>query len=94
MRDWGLTAVNTSGAATSRARLVPFSAEVNPAAKYMLTHGLRLPMSQVSVVAESTRIGRGSKVPQEKIKLPKRSMKGAYDDEATLKGRKFVPEKY
>jgi polyphosphate kinase 2 len=34
------------------------------------------------------------KVPREKIDLPNRSMKGAYDDEATLKGRKFVPEKY
>lgn len=34
------------------------------------------------------------KVPREKVKLPKRSMKGAYDDEAPLKGRKFVPEKY
>jgi polyphosphate kinase len=34
------------------------------------------------------------KVPREKIKLPKRSMKGAYDDQAALKGRKFVPEKY
>jgi polyphosphate kinase len=34
------------------------------------------------------------KVPREKVKLPKRSMKGAYDDETPLKGRKFVPEKY
>ena len=34
------------------------------------------------------------KVPRDKIELPKRSMKGAYDDEATLKGRRFVPEKY
>jgi polyphosphate kinase 2 len=34
------------------------------------------------------------KVPREKIELPDRSMKGAYDDEAPLKGRKFVPEKY
>jgi polyphosphate kinase len=34
------------------------------------------------------------KVEREKIKLPKRSMKGAYDDEAPLKKRKFVPEKY
>ena len=34
------------------------------------------------------------KLPQEKIRLPKRSMKGAYDDQASLKGRKFVPEKY
>jgi polyphosphate kinase 2 len=29
-----------------------------------------------------------------KIQLPKRSIKGAYDDQANLKGRKFVPEKY
>jgi polyphosphate kinase 2 len=34
------------------------------------------------------------KVPREKVRLPERSMKHAYDDVATLKGRKFVPEKY
>jgi len=34
------------------------------------------------------------KVPREKVKLPKRSMKGAYDDQASLKVRRFVPEKY
>ncbi|MCX6911716.1 MAG: hypothetical protein NT167_01430 [Verrucomicrobia bacterium] len=42
------------------------------------------------------------KVPCEKVKRPKRSMKqtknftgqGAYDDQAALKGRRFVPEKY
>ncbi|HMJ66707.1 MAG TPA: polyphosphate kinase 2 [Candidatus Binatia bacterium] len=34
------------------------------------------------------------KVPRTKVKLPPRSMKGAYDDEATLKGRKFVTESY
>ena len=34
------------------------------------------------------------KVPREKVKLPKRSMKGAYDDRASLKGRKFIPEKF
>jgi polyphosphate kinase 2 (PPK2 family) len=33
-------------------------------------------------------------VPHEKVKLPKRSMKGAYDDQASLKRRRFVPEKY
>lgn len=33
-------------------------------------------------------------VPREKIKLPKRSMKGAYDDQATLKNRRFVPATY
>jgi hypothetical protein len=34
------------------------------------------------------------KVSREKVKLPKRSMKGAYDDQATLKTRRFVPAKY
>ena len=34
------------------------------------------------------------KLPRPELKLGKRSMKGAYDDHATLKGRKFVPEKY
>ncbi len=33
-------------------------------------------------------------VPREKVKLPKRSMKHAYDDQTTLRGRKFVPQKY
>ena len=34
------------------------------------------------------------KVPREKVKLPARKTKGAYDDVATLKGRKFIPQKY
>jgi polyphosphate kinase len=33
-------------------------------------------------------------VPREKVKLPKRSMKDAYDDQASIMKRKFVPEKY
>jgi polyphosphate kinase len=34
------------------------------------------------------------KVPREKVELPKRSMKGAYDDQATIAKRKFVRETY
>jgi polyphosphate kinase 2 len=33
-------------------------------------------------------------VPAEEVKMPGVSMKGAYDDQATLKYRRFVPEKY
>ena len=33
-------------------------------------------------------------VPRKKVKLPKRSNKGAYNDQVTLKGKRFVPEKY
>jgi polyphosphate kinase 2 len=32
--------------------------------------------------------------PRERVRLPKRSNKGAYDDQATMQGRRFVPEKY
>jgi polyphosphate kinase 2 len=33
-------------------------------------------------------------LPQEAVQLPERSTKGAYDDQGTLSGRRFVPEKY
>jgi polyphosphate kinase 2 len=34
------------------------------------------------------------KLPHDKVKLPNRSTKGAYDDNASLKGRRFVRERY
>jgi polyphosphate kinase len=34
------------------------------------------------------------KVPKEKVKLPARKNKGQYDDQTSLKGRTFIPEKY
>jgi polyphosphate kinase 2 len=34
------------------------------------------------------------KLPREKIRLPKRSTKGSYDDQATLRRRRFIPETY
>jgi len=34
------------------------------------------------------------KVPRERVRLPERSNKGAYDDQVTLEARRFVPDKY
>jgi len=34
------------------------------------------------------------KTPRPKVKLPQRSNKGSYDDQATLKGKRFIPERY
>jgi polyphosphate kinase 2 len=34
------------------------------------------------------------KLPEKKVKLPKRSMKRAYNDDASIARRRFVPEKY
>ena len=33
-------------------------------------------------------------IPREAVKLGKRKSKGEYDDQATLRGRTFVPERY
>ena len=33
-------------------------------------------------------------MPQKKVKLPKRNMKHAYDDEATMVNRRWIPEIY
>ena len=34
------------------------------------------------------------KVKRKKVKLPERSKKGAYDDQATLKNKRFIPARY
>jgi polyphosphate kinase 2 (PPK2 family) len=34
------------------------------------------------------------KIKREKVKLPNRSKKHAYDDEKSIRGRRFVPEVY
>jgi hypothetical protein len=34
------------------------------------------------------------KAPREKIKLPKRAEKHGYNDQISLEGRKFIPQKY
>jgi polyphosphate kinase 2 len=50
--------------------------------------------ARLNVIAHLLSLIPHKKLPREKIKLPKRSMKRAYDDQATLKRRKFVPETY
>lgn len=35
-----------------------------------------------------------NKVPRKKVKLPNRSEKRSYDDQISIKGHKFIPEKY
>ena len=50
--------------------------------------------ARLSCIAHLLKLIPYKKVPREKVKLPKRSMKDAYDDRSSLDGRKFVPERY
>jgi polyphosphate kinase 2 len=50
--------------------------------------------ARLNCIAELLELIPHKKLPREKIKLPDREMKGAYNDQASLRGRKFVPEVY
>jgi hypothetical protein len=49
---------------------------------------------RLNCIAHILRLVPYKKVPHTKVKLPKRSGKGRYDDRSTLKGRNFVRETY
>jgi polyphosphate kinase 2 len=50
--------------------------------------------ARLNVIRHLLKLIPYEKVPREKIKLPERSKKGAYDDQAALKDRRLVPERY
>jgi polyphosphate kinase len=50
--------------------------------------------ARLNTIAQLLRLMPYDKAPRTKIKLPKRSSKGAYDDKAPLVGRHFVREVY
>jgi len=50
--------------------------------------------ARLNVIAHILRTIPHKKVKREKIELPKRSMKGSYDDQKSLVGRRFIAETY
>ena len=50
--------------------------------------------ARLNCISHALSLHHYGNAPREKVKMPKRSTKGAYDDEGSLKGRRFIPEKY
>ena len=50
--------------------------------------------ARLNCISHLLRLIPYKRLSRKKVKLPKRSMEGAYDDRATLEGRRFVPAKY
>ena len=50
--------------------------------------------ARLNTIAHLLKLLPYERLPRPKIKVPKRSPKGAYDDQAPLQGRRSVPEKY
>ena len=98
VRQWKLSPVDlpsrTKWFEYSRARDLMLKATDTKWAPWRILHSDDKKRARLNCIHHLLKIIPYKKVKRDKIKLPKRSMKGAYDDQASLKGRKFVPEKY
>jgi len=98
LRQWKLSAMDLPSRKRwfdySRARDMMLKATDTKHAPWYILHSDDKKRARLNCIAHLLKLIPYKKVPREKIKLAKRSMKGAYDDEATLKGRRFVPERY
>jgi len=98
LRQWKLSAMDLPSRAKwyeySRARDAMFDATDTELAPWHVVRSDDKRRARLNVIAFLLKLIPHHKITREKIKLPRRSQKHAYDDEATLSGRKFVPERY
>jgi len=98
LRQWKLSAMDLPSRSKwfeySRARDLMLDATDTKWAPWHILRSDDKKRARLNCLAHILSLIPYKKVPREKVKLPKRSMKHAYDDQATLKNRKFVPEKY
>jgi len=78
----------------SRARDLMFKATDTKWAPWHILRSEDKKRARLNCIAHLLTLIPYKKVPRQKAELPKRSMKGAYDDRASLKGRKFITERY
>jgi polyphosphate kinase len=98
MRQWKLSPMDLFARSKwydySRARDQMLAATDSPAAPWRIVRTDDKKRGRLNCIADILQRIPHKRVKAAKIKLPKRSDKHAYDDEASLKGRRFVPEKY
>jgi polyphosphate kinase len=78
----------------SKARDAMLEATDTPAAPWHIVRSDDKRRARLNCIAQLLSLIPYRKVPREKVKLPKRSYKQKYDDQATLKGKHFVPERF
>jgi polyphosphate kinase len=98
LRQWKLSPMDLPSRSKwfeySRARDVMFEATDTEWAPWHILRSDDKKRARLNCIRHILNLIPYKKVPREKVKLPARSMKHAYDDQASLKGRKFVEEKY
>jgi polyphosphate kinase 2 len=98
LRQWKLSPMDVESYARwyeySRARDTMLEASDTKIAPWHIVRSDDKRRARLNCIAHLLDLIPHKEVDREKIKLPKRSDKGEYDDQAGLKGRNFVPEKY
>src|SRR4051812_17134601 len=98
MRQWKLSPIDLPSRERwyeySRARDKMLEASDTKTAPWCIVRSDDKQRARLNCISHLLSLVPYRQAPREKVKLPKRSTKAAYDDVATLKGRRFVPEKY
>jgi polyphosphate kinase 2 len=98
VRQWKLSPMDLPSRARwydySRARDVMLEATDTERAAWHIVRSDDKKRARLNCISYLLSLIPYERVPHEMVRMPKRSTKRAYDDEASLKGRRFVPEKY
>ena len=98
LRQWKLSPIDLPSRSKwfdySRARDEMLAATDTKHAPWYILNSDDKRRARLNCIRQLLRLVPYKEVPREKVKVPKRGTKGAYDDKSSLKGRKFVPERY
>jgi polyphosphate kinase len=98
MRQWKLSPMDVESWTRwydySRARDAMLEATDTEHAPWYVVRSDDKKRARLNCIAHLLSLIPYEEVPRKKVKLPKRSNKGKYDDQAAIEGKTFVPEKY
>jgi polyphosphate kinase 2 len=98
LRQWKLSAMDLPSRAKwyeySRARDAMFKATDTRFAPWFIVRSDDKKRARLNTIAQLLKLIPHKKIDRPKVKLPNRSRKHEYDDEATIARRRFVPERY
>ena len=98
VRQWKLSAMDLPSRSRwydySRARDAMFKASDRELAPWYILRSDDKKRARLNCIQHVLQLIPYKKVPREKITVPDRSNKHAYDDQASLNGRRFIQEKY
>jgi len=98
LRQWKLSPMDTESFNRwydySRARDMMFEATDTKAAPWRLIRSDDKRRARLNVLSHILKTIPYKKLSRDKVKLPKRTHKGSYNDQASLRGMKFVEERY